>query len=192
MNRHQRRALAAREPSSLTSIEDGGALRTKYTGPVRRLRIWLLDPSTRQIRNTLMDMSPDEVRKVLGKERVQWAKLGEIDRVDVMLAGDSTEQAYGRGHRWWEPELWVLDAAGNLGPTLHGKAMVFGFAPELQTACSVPVNEPWISPKVFWNVDEAKAAQAAALEAQRGQIGQAAQPGQDDLPALPSDRQPDG
>lgn len=123
----------------------------KYSGPTPNIHILLIDPWKRQVRRTLMRMHPDDFRKVLGKSKVSWAKLGVRGSIDIMLAGDPTEQTVARGHRWFEPEFHVGDDDGVIGPLLHGKAAVFGFSAQLNKATSIPEQNEWLEQRISWN-----------------------------------------
>lgn len=193
VNRHQRRRAIALG-TLLPAVIDPPAM----TGPTPRLRILLIDGADRSIKQIIMEMKPSEITKVLRGQKVSWAKLGEIDeRVHIMLAGDPTEQIHDIGHRWFEPEFQVLDADMKPGPVLHGRAIVFGYAPALNKAASTPVNPVWLEERVRWLEPGAFARLkdetiAPQLEDQSGEVGQGAEPGSQGLPALPSDGSVDG
>ena len=111
-----------------------------------------------------MRAGPEHFVALLGKRPISWAKIDEIDeRVHVMLAGDKSEQQHGPGHRWFEPEFEVLNAAGEASPVLHGRAAVFGFMPALNKAGSTPVSTDWLHERVRW-LEPGAAARAAELE----------------------------
>jgi hypothetical protein len=216
MNRHDRRRIVAIHgvpKSSMGSISvadlkgEGAGLQpsteqphdlpmAKYGGPTPSIRVLLIDGPARAIKQIIMKMDPAEFRKVLGARKLSWAKLGEIDeRIHIMLAGDPSEQTVDIEHRWFEQEFEVLDEDGNVGPILHGKAAVFGFAPAIEKATSSPVNPIWLQERVRWLdrgayqrlKDSSERTEQEALEGQPRQIGQAEATGPQDLPALPSD-----
>lgn len=202
MNRHDRRRLAAIEGvpqavaklSSITPVEH--PLMKKYDGPTPSIRVLVIDGAKRAIQQVIMKMDPAEFRKVLGERKLSWAKLGEIDeRIHIMLAGDPSEQTVDTEHRWFEQEFEVLDEHGNVGPILHGKAAVFGFAPAIGKATSTPVNPIWLQERVRWLdrgayqrlKDNSERIEAPTLEAEPWKAGETPPTGPQDLPALPRD-----
>jgi hypothetical protein len=203
MNRHDRRRIAAVSgvPQAVaklhsTSPEVENPLTTKYQGPTPTIRVLLIDGPARAIKQVIMEMSPENFRKILGERKLSWAKLGEIDaRIHIMLAGDPSEQTVDPEHRWFEQEFEVLDENGNVGPILHGKAAVFGFAPALKKASSTPVNAIWLQERVRWLdrgafqrlKESSERTEQEALEGEPRQIGEAEATRTQDLPALPSD-----
>jgi hypothetical protein len=204
LNRHDKRRIAALSGVSWpvaqlhsTDPDAGQDIIKKYDGPTPKIRVLLIDGAKRMISQHIMEMSPENFRKILGERKLSWAKLGEIDeRVHIMLAGDPSEQTVDTEHRWFEQEFEVLDADGNVGPILHGKAAVFGFAPALKKASSTPVNPIWLQERVRWLdrgayqrlKDSSERTDQTALEGEPRKIGEAAATRQDDLPALPGDR----
>lgn len=113
-----------------------------------QIRIALIDPWKQEVRHEVISMDPAAVQAVLDKATVSWAKIGVAHAVDVMFAADQLPQPPFLGNP--EPEYQLSDEFGQMGPVVHGKGMVFGFAVAAKKAVSIPVDLDWVLGKVAW------------------------------------------
>jgi hypothetical protein len=200
-NRRERRAQIAKITKEHAV---GMAMNHRPVAPNYTMRVLLIDGATRKITEKVMRAGPQHFIELLGKRPISWAKIDEVDeRVHVMLAGDKSDQEHAPGHRWFEPEFEVLNAAGEASPILHGRAAVFGYMPALEKAGSTPFGPDWLAERVRWiepgsrpalegtDVDVPALGQTARLEDKSGEVEVAEEPRGEDLPAVQADRSDD-